>query len=60
MLTSTGECLMNITPTDTILHYDDMVRKYIQNNNTTKIVENAEYQVIRLNENQFEILKTLY
>ena len=30
MLTSTGECLMNITPTDTILHYDDMVRKYIQ------------------------------
>ena len=51
---------MNITPTDTILHYDDMVRKYIQNNNTTKIVENAEYQVIRLNENQFEILKTLY
>ena len=60
MLTSTGECLMNITPTDTILHYDDMVKKYIQNNNTTKIVENAEYQVIRLNENQFEILKTLY
>lgn len=58
--TITGECLMNITPTDTILHYDDMVRKYIQNNNTTKIVENAEYQVIRLNENQFEILKTLY
>lgn len=57
MLTSTGQCLMNITPTDTIVDYGKMIEKYLRNKNT-KILEDSEYQVLKTNEDQFQVLKT--
>lgn len=57
MLTSTGECLMNITPTDTITNYDKMLIKFLENNRT-KILEDSEYQVLRTNDDQYQVLKT--
>ena len=57
MLTSSGECLMNITPTDTISDYGKMIEKYVRNNNT-KILEDSGYQVIKINEEQFQVFRT--
>lgn len=57
MLTSTGECLMNITPSDIIADYDKMLIKYLQDS-STRILEDSEYQVFKSSENQFRVLKT--
>ncbi|MCX4328142.1 MAG: DUF2806 domain-containing protein [Lachnospiraceae bacterium] len=57
MLTSTGECLMNITPTEIISDYDKMLIKYLQDG-STRILEDSEYEVLKLSEDQFRVLKT--
>ena len=57
VLTSAGQCLMDMTPTDTIVDYAIMIKKYLQNKNT-KILEDSGYQVLKTNEDQFQVLKT--
>lgn len=57
ILTSTGKCLMNITQTDTISDHDKMIKKYVRNSNT-KILEDSGYQVLKINEDEFQVFKT--
>ena len=57
MLTSTGECLMNITPTDMITDYDKMLIKFLENKGE-KALKKPEFQVLRTNDDQYQVLKT--
>lgn len=57
ILTLTGECLMKITPTDTMPDYGEVIEKYLRNDNI-KILENSGYQVLKTNGDQFQVLKT--
>lgn len=57
ILTSAGECLMNITQVETISNYSKMIEKYLEHNNI-KILEDPGYQALKLNEDKFKVIKT--
>ena len=47
MLTAAGMCLKNITPTERISGYSDLVKKYINNKEQIKLKEHIGYRLIK-------------